>query len=117
MTLVEIVIASAVCYRITRFTQLDSMLEEWTRRLVNLRDAHQAEADFDDERERPRHFVVRKLLIGATCAFCVSVWVAAAIVAYVVAFTDAEWSAWTPLWWLAVATGAMVFYRYIDPPE
>ena len=51
------------------------------------------------------------------CAFCVAVWIAAAALVFYAAATPyrLEWE--SILDWLAVAAGAMVFYRYIDPPE
>lgn len=115
MNLAEIIILGAVVYRITRFTQLDSLLEEAIGSLITKRDV--ADSEILGVDESFQHLLYRKLLVGATCAFCVSVWIAAMIVAYLLAFTDYSWSAWVPIDWLAVSTVGMVFYRYIDPPE
>lgn len=112
MNLLDLIILSAVVYRATRFVQLDSMFE-------GTRD--QVWTWFGDRakiaRWRITELLWEKLLDGSTCAFCVSVWLAGAAVPLYALASDYE-LAWVSFFhWLAVATGAMVFYRYIDPPE
>lgn len=111
MTLLDLVVLSAVVYRATRFVELDTMFEDTRDRLLLWLGLQQRES------KGRIHTVYRKLLDGATCAFCVSVWFAAlATIAW--AWVSPYELAWASIFhWLAVATGAMVFYRYIDPPE
>lgn len=103
---------SAAGYRITRFTQLDSMFEGTRDRFFLWLETRSLTS------EKPwRQQAWRKILDGASCAFCVSVWIAGFLVIFWAAATDYDlgWSSIVD--WLAVATGTMLFYKAIDPPE
>lgn len=100
-----------VTYRITRFIELDNMLEDTRDRLILWLEERRGSTT------GWRSTLYRKIHDGFICSFCVSVWVAAGAVAYH-GLVLTEWPGWWfPIWWLAVAGGAMAFYRFIDPPE
>lgn len=113
MTLLDLVVLSAVVYRLTRFALLDSMFEDTREQAWTGMQARQLEA----EEGTFRRLFWRKLLDGSTCAFCVSVWAAGGATLFWAAATsyDLTWASIPH--WLAVATGGLVFYRYIDPPD
>jgi hypothetical protein len=108
---VALALLPLVVYRLTRFALLDSLLETSRDRLfVWLNSRHVASEGW-------RATFWYKLHDGASCAFCVSVWVSAAALVYWCAFAG-EWLGWAwPIVWLAISAGAMAVYRYIDPPE
>lgn len=98
-------------YRVARFWLLDSMLETSRDRLFLWLNQRSIAA------EGWRSTLWFKLHDGASCAFCIVVWISAAALTYWCAFTG-EWLgyAW-PITWLAISGAAMAVYRYIDPPE
>lgn len=111
MSIVVLIVMSATVYRITRFIELDTMLEDTRDRIVFWLEDQQREGTGN------RALLARKVHDGLTCAFCVSIWVAGFATLWLAVTTEYELGWFSIVEWLAVATGAMVFYRYIDPPE
>jgi hypothetical protein len=113
VTFFDWVILSLVTYRVTRLFQLDTLLEEQIDWLVLKRDDYKADAAAGDE--TAKHYLIRKALTGVTCAWCVSVWVAAGVLTFWTAITDYPWAWEWLMHWPAIAAGAMIVYRWTDP--
>lgn len=97
--IVLLIVLSAVTYRVSRFVVLDSLIEAPRNWVLNWLEMHP-------------NVVTSKLVELAGCPWCVTVWVAAAVVAIQDLAID---SVPVPIWsWLAVATGSLVFWGYID---
>lgn len=111
MTILQLVVMSAVVYRVTRFTQLDSMFEDTRDRLVFWLSSRRTEST------GRTGTAYRKAVDLVTCAFCVSIWIAALAVLWLAWASNYTLTRYSIAETLAVATGAMAFYRYIDPPE
>ena len=97
--LIVLIVLSAVTYRVSRFIVLDSLIDEPRDWAV-------------DRLERKRGLFYSKLVDFIGCPFCISIWVAAATVAvhhFVV--EDVPVPVWT---WLAVATGSLLLWAWID---
>lgn len=104
LSLTDLVILAAVTYRIARFFILDELIEEW-------RDAFHAKLT-----EHPNRLTV-KLQILMLCPFCLTIWVAAGVCAYWFLLIR-EWPDWAfPVYVLAVAAWALLFWNYIDKKE
>lgn len=94
-----IVVMSLACYRITRFVVTDTLWDGWRRRL------HSKVLGAYPRVWRDK---IHELL---TCPFCLSVWVAAGLVAAVDQYTS------VPLPWLtwgAVASGSLMVWRFVE---
>lgn len=111
------VLLAFATYRVTRFTQLDSMFED-TRDVAiqHLVTRRKAAATSGTRLVKLRSTFYRKVVDGATCAFCVSFWVAVGWLAFLAAVTDYEFDWMFVLHAFAVAGAAMMVYRIIDPP-
>lgn len=105
------VLLAFATYRVTRFTQLDSMFED-TRDIV---------VHWLTERRRDavglRRLVYRKAADGLTCAFCVSFWVGVGWLGFWAAISDYTLDWPILLHAFALAGAAMLVYRIVDPPE
>ena len=99
MLLITLLLSAAV-YRATRFLILDTLINE-QRRWVKLKLMGNGDVG-----------VVRmKLLDLLSCPYCLSVWVAMASVVIANQFVAIALPA---LVWLAVCTGSLAFWRYIE---
>jgi len=93
-----IVILSAVTYRIGRFIVLDTLIDE-------LRDK-----TYEWLEKRNSKFWLKIMeLIG--CPWCITIWVAAAVVAVADAYVSVPLPVFS---WLAVASGSLVFWAIVD---
>ena len=103
MTWLWLTILSACTWRLTRFALLDNLLD-YPRDVLFLR-LDRAPTT------RLRRFVLALL----RCAFCSSIWIAAAVLGSW-CLTRSTWPGWDFIYyWLTIASGAMVIYRYVDP--
>jgi hypothetical protein len=97
--LVALIVWSAVTYRISRFVIMDTIWEGTRDRLV-------------DRLEQSDRLLPRKTIDWIGCPYCVTPWVAAGVLAthrvFVGPFPEPVWA------WLAVATGALVFWAITD---
>lgn len=109
MTLTEFVILSFAAWRVTRFVYLDSMIEEPRNAVWLWLETRAVAAD------GWRSAVWHKIHDGATCAFCISVWMAALVFWPWAAISDYDIGWVSIIDWLAVCGGAMLVYRIIDP--
>ena len=97
--IVLVIILSAVCYRVSRFIVLDSLIDEPRNWVMSWLEMH------------PNAFT-RKTWELLGCPWCITVWVAAGTVALQHFVVD---PVPVPIWtWLAVATGSLVFWGLID---
>ena len=102
--LVVALVTGLTTWRVTRFLLLDSLLEPIRDPFEHWLARHESNP------------VIGWLGKLYTCAFCVSVWVAAgANLIWVLAVGGLGWL--FLFTWLGAATIAMVVYRYIDPPS
>lgn len=99
MSLIALIIYSAVAYRAARFLILDTMIEEPRERLHFWLGNH------------PNRFTI-KVQELMTCPYCVTVWTAGGTILVAMQFTSVPLPVYM---WLAAATGALVFWRIIDP--
>lgn len=114
MNWLDLAILSLVVYRVTRFTQLDSLIKEprdWLARKLLKPPTYR-----EDGQEWPFNPWRRKALEWLTCPFCVSVWAAAGAWWFWHWWGDTLFGQFM-LGWLAVSGGAMVVYKFIDPPH
>jgi hypothetical protein len=97
--LILVVILSAVTYRVGRFIALDSMFEGTRERVYAWLLGHD-------------RFIWHKIAELLGCPYCITVWVAAATCfAYRVAVEPFA----APVFvWLAVSTGALIFWAIVD---
>lgn len=100
MPLILIVLLSAAVYRVTRFLILDTLIFE-QRRWVKLK--LMGSGDVGPIRV--------KLLDLLSCPYCLSVWVAVAAVLITQQFVSIPLPV---LAWLAICTGSLAFWRYIE---
>lgn len=94
-----ILIAALATYRVTRFLVLDSLISAqrvWLHNLVLGRKPGAVRSK------------IHELL---TCHNCLTVWVGAGVVGLLDAFGSVPMPAAT---WLAVASGALVIWRYVE---
>jgi len=97
--LVLLIVMSAVTYRVSRFIVLDTLIDEPRNRLLSWLEL------------RPTRLWT-KLLELFGCPFCITIWVSAGTVALTAAV---GYDIPVPIWtWLAVATGALLFWAAID---
>lgn len=111
-----------VTYRVTRFIVLDSLIEVWREKFYNALLAPLSESDrrlvLDLHEDAPLRILPwwrRKFYQLFSCPFCISVWIAGAVVS----ITN-QWYEALPLpvwWWLAVSTGSLIVYRIIDAED
>lgn len=109
----DFVVLSLVTWRITRFSSLDSLIEEprdwivkWTLR---------GDTYVEDDEEWPFSWWKRKIKQWIDCPWCQSVWVAAGVVGFW-CLISSDWPGWNfLLLWLAVSGAAMIPYRFADP--
>lgn len=94
-----LIVLALACYRVTRFVIRDTLL--------------------DGGRDRVHHWLLTRRWKGVnvklyeliTCPFCLSIWVAAGMVAA----TDAVADVTTPIWmWLAAAAGSLVAWEVVE---
>jgi hypothetical protein len=104
---VLVLVLSAVTWRVTRFLILDTLLDtprDWVH--LWLQTPH------------PKRWVYAlkiKVFELISCPYCTSVWVAAGAVLLTRPFVD---GIPLPVWtWLAVATGAMIIWDYVDKDQ
>lgn len=99
MSLIHLIVYSAVAYRTARFLMLDALIEEPRQNLHSWLARH------------PNRLTIKiqELMI---CPFCYTIWTALATVLVAMCFTSVPLPVYT---WLASATGALVFWRIIDP--
>ena len=97
--IVLLIVLSAVTYRLARFIVLDTLIDEPRDKVMAWLEQH------------PTMFWSKVYdLLG--CPWCITVWVAAAVVAIQdLALDGVPYPIWT---WLAVASGSLVFWGYID---
>jgi FtsH-binding integral membrane protein len=97
--LLLLIVLSAVTYRVGRFLILDTLIDEPRNRVLSWLEM------------RPTRFWSKVHdLLG--CPFCITIWIAAGAVAITdIWFASVPMPVWT---WLAVATGALVFWAVID---
>ncbi len=111
MTWLAFVMLSVVVYRVTVFVELDTMFEDSRDRLFLWLDQKRKAT------KGARSLIYRKLHDGLSCAYCVSVWIAGGAVLFWAAATPYELD-WTSLVdWIAIAGGALMFYRFTDPAD
>lgn len=96
-----LVVMSAVTYRIARFLVLDTIIDEPRDKFVDWLAGHP-------------NYVTLKIQELLTCPYCITIWISAAVCGYVEYWGHLNW--WL-LQWLAVATGALVFWHYIDAKD
>ncbi|MBT8241661.1 MAG: DUF1360 domain-containing protein [Acidimicrobiia bacterium] len=104
LDLLTFVILSAATYRIGRFLLLDDLIAGW-------RD------QFFVRLSNPKKLNTVRLKAAElfSCAYCITVWIAAAVVAFWSLVVADEWIGWAFLLvWPAVAAGSLVFWAYID---
>lgn len=107
---VTFLVLALTTYRITRFAILDTLIDE-------PRDAvHSWLLRVDDDGDIPMwRFKLQDLL---SCPYCLSVWVAAAVVAFWSLVVRDEWLGWPFLLIGPAAAGAsLIPYRYIDSDD
>ena len=97
--IVLLIVLSAVTYRVSRFIVLDTLIDEPRNAVLSWLEMH------------PKWYWLKLLeLLG--CPWCLTIWVAAAVVAIQDLAIDGMP---VPVWsWLAVATGSLVFWGIID---
>ena len=97
--IVLVIILSAVCYRVSRFIVLDTLIDEPRNWVLSWLEMH------------PNAFTMKlHELLG--CPWCITIWVSAGTVALQHFVVD---PVPVPIWtWLAVATGGLVFWGLID---
>jgi len=113
-----LIVLAVVTYRVTRFVVGDTLIDV-------PRDKFKAWVWLDPEEMRhPRKIVGHPVLTSLrtklgqllTCAFCVSVWIAAA--AYVVVKVDQGWSGTSVVEhlvaWVAIAGGAVMIWNKVE---
>jgi len=104
LDLLTFVILSAATYRIGRFLLLDSLID-------GVRDR------FYPWLTNPEKLSTTRLKVAdlLTCAYCITVWIAAAVVVFWSLVVAGEWIGWAFLLvWPAVAAGSLVLWAYID---
>lgn len=100
--IVLVIILSAVVYRVSRFLVMDTLIDEPRNWVIN-------------QLERRPGKLSEKLIDLFGCPYCITIWVSAAAVAvHAVAVDNLPVPIWT---WLAVATGALVFWGIVDSEE
>lgn len=104
--LILLVVLSAVTYRISRFIVLDSLIDGPRDRIADWLERH------SDPRPWNPHVVFRKVGELLECPWCITIWVAGAVVATHHHVVD---PLPVPVWmWLTTATGALIFWAIID---
>jgi hypothetical protein len=94
-----LVVLSAVCYRVSRFIVLDTLIDAPRNAMLSWLEM------------RP-NAVTYKLIELIGCPWCITIWVSAGTVAVQHFVVD---PVPVPIWtWLAVATGSLVFWGIID---
>jgi len=104
LDLLTFVILSAATYRIGRFAVLDSLLDGTRDR-------------FYPWLTKPETLSTFRLKLAdlLTCAYCITIWIAAAVVAFWSLVVADAWIGWGFLLvWPAVAAGSLVFWALID---
>lgn len=104
LDLLTFVVLSAATYRIGRFLLLDDLIagpRDWLFGRLS-----------DTEKLTSLRLKVTELLM---CAYCITVWIAAAVVVFWSLVIHDEWIGWEfVLVWPAVATGSLLPWTYID---
>ena len=104
MSLTLLVILSGVVYRICRLMILDKIGEPWRDKFYEFLADH------------PRRITVW-LQTLFLCPYCLSVHVSFYATLYWYLVVD-DWPGWAfPVYWLAVAAGALIFWHIIDAEE
>ena len=97
--LVLVIVLSAVTYRISRFLLLDTLIDTPREKVMVWLEEHPGR-------------VWAKMYELLDCPWCITIWIAAGVVALqVLVVEDVPVPVWT---WLAVATGSLVWWRIID---
>lgn len=97
--IVLLVVLSAVTYRVSRFIVLDSLIDEPRNWVLSWLEMHP-------------NGLTNKLHELLGCPWCVTIWIAAGVVAIQDQLIDGMP---VPIWaWLAAATGSLVFWGIID---
>lgn len=102
--LLTFIVLSLATYRIGRFVLLDEIID-------GTRDRFFAWLNNPESLTSRRVWVMRLL----TCVYCITVWIAAAVVVFWSLVISGEWIGWSfVLVWPAVAAAALVPWTYID---
>lgn len=102
--LLTFVVLSLATYRIGRFILLDSLID-------GLRDW------FFDRLNRPEKLTPFRLWLMnlLTCVYCITIWIAAAVVAFWSLVIRDEWIGWSFLIvWPAVGAASLLPWEYLD---
>jgi hypothetical protein len=95
-------IMACVTYRVSRFIILDGMIAGTRTKVVNW-------LDF-----RAHKLIYRKLAELLECPYCVTIWVSAGTVLITSVYVDIPLPVWV---WLAVGTGALMIWSFVDNDE
>lgn len=104
--LLTFVILSAATYRVARFLILDTLIENLRIRVHTWL-------------TNPESISVTRLKVAEliTCPWCLTVWVALAVVTFW-SLVVVDWIGWAFLLvWPAVSAGSLVFWTYVDNEE
>lgn len=110
-------------YRITRFIILDSLIEMWRERFYEWvlsplsHDDKKMVLDYhEDGPLRTLPAWRRKLYQLSSCPFCISAYVAGAVLVTTLWVSDFSFP--MPVWWwLGIWTGGLIVYRIIDADD
>ena len=113
-------ILSAVVYRVSRFILLDSIWDDTRDRLMNWLttgvgiegERRPIDNRTEPEQWRQLNFVKRKAAELMGCPWCVTVWIAAAVVLLTWACSDDLPMPW--FYWPALSAGGLVYWAVID---
>ena len=109
LDLITFVVLSAVTYRVGRFLLLDSLIDELRDKLYLRLTVGGTEVGSPVAAWR------MKLIDLMTCSYCITIWIAAAVVVFWSLVVRGEWIGWEFLLvWPAVAAGSLVWWTYID---
>ena len=111
--LVRYIILSAVVYRVSRFIIMDTGFMDWlTGRVDEGGERITVDKHDDPVSWRQLNFVKRKTAELMGCPWCVTVWIAAAVVLLTWLFSDDLPMPW--FYWPALSAGGLVFWAIID---
>lgn len=118
--LTRFIILSAAVYRITRFIIMDSLWDDTRNRFLDwlttgtnaFGERAPIDNKLDPEHWRQLNFYKRKTAELMGCPWCVTVWVAAAVVLLTWLFSEDLPIPW--FYWPALSAGGLTFWAIID---
>ena len=101
MTFLILILLSAVAFRVGYFIAVDSLIEEPRDKFALWLQKHDS-------------IWADKALTLMGCPFCVTIWTGAGVTLYWSLVLDSWPGWWFPIYWLAVASGALLLWTIID---